>query len=270
MEFRIKLSNGQTLVGTIWSPGEDTKAVIIFVHGIGEHIQRYEHWAELFKNEGYGFLGVDLPGHGRSEGRKGNIESYGLFMEMIDILLKTCKQTFPDCPVYLYGHSMGGGIVLYYLLKRKPKIKGAIVTSPWLRLSFEPPKSKLILASLMKNIIPGLTQPSGLNVNHISHDKVVVEKYKNDPLVHDKISVGLFISTMEAGTYAMKNASELEIPTLLMHGSDDLITSPEGSREFAGKTKMVKLKIWDGGYHELHNETFKDQVFEYIIDWTKK
>jgi Lysophospholipase len=267
MEFNIKLSNGQILKGMIQSPGENTRAVIILVHGLGEHVHRYLYWAELFKKEGIGFLGVDLPGHGNSHGRRGNIKSYDLLREMIDILLKSCKQTFPGCPIYIYGHSLGGGIVLDYLLKRKPKIKGAIVTSPWLRLSFEPAKSKILMASIMKNLLPGLIQPSGLNVNHISHDEAVVEKYSNDPLVHGKISVSLFYAAMTAAKYSLAHASELNIPTLMIHGSDDMLTSPEGSREFAGKTNMVELKIWDGGYHELHNEPFKNEVFKYIMDW---
>ena len=122
----------------------------------------------------------------------------------------------------------------------------------------------------MKYILPGLIQPSGLNVNHISHDQNVVEKYKNDPLVHGKISVSLFHGAMSAAKYSLEHASELKVPTLLIHGSDDQICSPEGSREFASKNSKVDLKIWDGGYHELHNEPFKEDVFEYIINWMKK
>lgn len=270
MDFHIKLSNGQILKGMIQSPGEKTKAVIILVHGLGEHIHRYSHWAELFGKEGIGFVGMDLPGHGRSQGRRGNIRSYALPEEMLDILLTTCVKTFPGCPVYIYGHSLGGGIVLDYLIRKNPKIKGAIVTSPWLRLTFQPPKSKILLASVMKNLIPGLVQPSGLNVNHISHDNSEVEKYTTDPLVHGKISVGLFSGAMSAAKYSLAHAAELKIPTLLLHGSEDKLTSPEASREFAGKTNMVELKIWDGGYHELHNEIFKHEVFRYIMDWMKR
>ena len=267
MDINIELSNRQVLKGIVITPGENMRAIIIMVHGLGEHIQRYLGWAELFKNERIGFIGVDLPGHGRSQGRRGNIKNYGLLSEMIDFLIKNCNQVFPGCPVYIYGHSLGGGIVLDYLLRRSPKIKGAIVTSPWLRLSFEPPKNKTVLASVMKYIIPGLTQPSGLNVNHISHDEVVVERYKNDPLVHGKISISLFAGAMTAGKYALAHASELKVPTLLLHGSDDMICSPEASREFAAQTDMVELKIWNGGYHELHNEPFRDEVFKYILGW---
>ena len=270
MDFNIKLNNGQVLRGMIKSPGQNQKAIIVFVHGIGEHIHRYDYWAGLFNSEGIGFAGVDLPGHGHSDGKKGDIKSYSLLEEMIDIMIKSCNQTFPGCPVYLYGHSLGGGIVLYYLLHKDVKVKGAVVTSPFLRLAFEPPKIKLFLVSLMKTLLPGLIQPSGLDANQISHDKAVVERYKADPLVHDKISVRLFAGALMAAKYSFANASELKIPVLILHGSDDLLTSPEGSREFAGKTKMTELKIWDGGYHELHNEPFNDEVFKYIIDWIKK
>ncbi|TAL71168.1 MAG: alpha/beta hydrolase, partial [Bacteroidetes bacterium] len=256
--------------GMIQSPGENTKAVIILVHGIGEHIQRYVYWAELFRKEGIGFAGVDLPGHGRSEGRRGHIKSYVLLGEMIDILLKSCNKTFPGIPVFLYGHSLGGGIVLDYLLRRNPNVKGAIITGPLLRLAFEPPKFKLILASVLKNLIPGLIQPTGLNTSHLSHDGAVVEKYINDPLVHGKISVSLFHGSMNAAKFSLSHASELKIQTVILHGSDDKLTSPEGSREFAGKTGMAELKIWDGAYHELHNEPFKDEVFAYIINWINR
>jgi alpha-beta hydrolase superfamily lysophospholipase len=269
MEFNIKLSNRQILNGVVISAGENTKAMIIMVHGLGEHIQRYLSWAGLFKNEGIGFIGLDLPGHGRSQGRRGDIANYSLTNEMIDVLVENCRKTFPGCPLYIYGHSLGGGIVLEYLLKKNPKIKGAIVTSPWLRLTFQPPKSKLMLASVMKNILPWLVQSSGLNVNHISHDGVEVEKYKNDPLVHGKISVRLFVSAMNAGDYSLKHASDLKIHTLLIHGKDDKLTSPLASMEFAGKTNMVDLKIWEGGYHELHNEPFREEVFKYIMEWIK-
>jgi alpha-beta hydrolase superfamily lysophospholipase len=269
MDFHIKLRNGQILKGMIQSPGENAKGVVILVHGLGEHVQRYSHWANLFNKEGFAFTGVDLPGHGRSDGRRGYIKNYAQVGEMIDILINTCKKTFPGVPVYIYGHSLGGGIVLEYLLRRNPKIKGAIVTSPWLRLSFEPAKAKMVMASIMKNILPGLIQPSGLTVSHISHDEAIVEKYKADPLVHGKISVSLFYAAMSAARYSLDHASELKIPILLMHGADDQICSPGGSLEFASKTNMAELKIWEGGYHELHNELFKEEVFRYIINWIR-
>ena len=269
MDFNIRLRNGKILSGIIKSSGEDLKAVIILVHGLGEHIQRYNSWADLFKSENIGFAGVDLPGHGRSEGKRGHINPFSVTAEMLDILIKSCNQTFPGTPVYLYGHSLGGTIVLDYLLKKSPRVKGAIVTSPLLRLGFEPSKSKIQLASVMKHLIPALAQPSGLIQDHLSHDKKVVERYKNDPLVHGRISVSLFHGMMNSARYCLEHASELKVPTLLIHGGDDLICSPEGSREFASKSQKVSFKIWDGGYHELHNEVFRDEVFRYILKWVQ-
>jgi alpha-beta hydrolase superfamily lysophospholipase len=265
MDFNIKLRNGQILRGMIQSPGEDTRAIIIMVHGLGEHINRYQYWSSLFIREKIGFTGVDLPGHGRSDGRRGHIKNFRILREMIDILIDSCRKTFPGVPVFLYGQSMGGVIVLDYLLHEKPGIRGAVVTSPWLRLSSEPPVIKQLLASAVKYILPGMVQPSGLLPEHLSHDNSVVEAYIKDPLVHDMISASLFYGAMSAAEYSLSHAGELTVPVLLMHGSCDLITSPEGSREFASGTPLAELKIWDGGYHELHNEPFRDQVFEFIV-----
>jgi alpha-beta hydrolase superfamily lysophospholipase len=267
MDISIKLSGGQYLRGIISSPGDHAKALVILVHGIGEHIGRYEHWMKKFNEKGFAFVGFDLPGHGRSDGKRGHIRSYSQTDEMLDIVIRENSKTFPGLPIFLYGHSLGGGIVLDYLIRRDPPVKGAVVTSPYLRLAFEPPKYKLILASVMESIFPSLIQPSGLVVEHISHDTEVVSRYKNDPLVHGKISVALFNSATSAATHSLTHAENLRIPLLLIHGSDDKLTQPDGSREFASKCSHTTLKIWEGGYHELHNEPFKDDVFLFITNW---
>jgi alpha-beta hydrolase superfamily lysophospholipase len=267
MDFNIKLNNGQILRGFIKSPGENLRAVVIFVHGRGEHIQRYSNWAGLFNEVMIGFAGVDLPGHGRSDGKRGHIKNYSLTDEMINILLDECRKTFPGVPLFLYGHSLGGGIVLDYLIRNDPKVRGAIVTSPWLKLAFKPDESMVKLATMMKNIFPALILPAGLVVEHLSHDQKVVDAFKNDPLNHNKISLSLFHAAISAASNALKNAASLNKPLLLMHGTDDHICSAEGSREFASKTTMAELKLWDGGYHELHNDLYRHEVFNYIIAW---
>ena len=72
---------------------------------------------------------------------------------------------------------------------------------------------------------------------------------------------------MNSAKYALSFASELKIPVLLIHGSDDMICSPSGSIEFAEKARLAELKIWEGGYHELHNEPFNNEVFAFIMNW---
>ncbi|MBN2665531.1 MAG: lysophospholipase [Bacteroidales bacterium] len=249
------------------SPAEKLRAMIILVHGVGEHIRRYEGWAGLFTEAMIGVAGVDLPGHGRSDGKRGHIRSYGITDDMIDILLRECRKTFPGIPLFLYGHSMGGGVVLAYLIRKNPDVSGAIVTSPWLKLTFEPARMKVRLASIMKNIMPSFVQSSGLVVEHISRDAVVVEQYRKDPLVHGLISVALFHSAMSAASGTLKNASGLKKLLLLMHGTGDQICSHEGSREFAEKTPLAELKLWEGAYHELHNESCRQEVFDTIRSW---
>ncbi len=270
MKYSLKLRNGQILRGFIISPGENTRANIVFVHGLGEHIDRYISWAELFRNTGIGFTGVDLPGHGSSDGRRGHIRSYSLIDEMTDLLISHTGSAFAGVPVFLYGHSLGGNIVLDYLLRKSPPVAGAVVTSPWLVLGVQPDKFKLSVASAVKYILPGLTQPSGLNPEHLSRDRDVVDSYVSDSLVHDRISVSLFHNAARAADNSLSGSSSLKVPLLLMHGSDDQITSPEGSRKFASGNDLTEIKIWDGGYHELHNEPFREEVFSYITGWINR
>ena len=269
MDFSIKLQSGMILRGMINSPGTDIRAMVILVHGLGDHTGRFTSWVDKFSEEGIGVTGLDLPGHGKSDGRRGVIRNYNQTDEMLDLLLKEYVKTFPGVPVFIYGHSLGGGIVLKYILGRNPEISGAIITSPWLRLPFEPGKYKVMLAKVMSVIFPGFVQPSGLITDHISRDKDIVEAYRMDPLVHDKISAGLFASAVSAASYISNNIRLLKVPVLLMHGSDDLITSPDASIELASESDLIDLKIWDGGYHELHNEPFREDVFVYIINWIR-
>jgi alpha-beta hydrolase superfamily lysophospholipase len=267
MDFSIVLKNKQVLRGILNVPSDNPRAFIILVHGIGEHIKRYSHWVEWFSAEGIGFIGVDLPGHGRSDGKRGHINNYSVLSEMIDTLINITTKTYPEVPIFVYGHSLGGGIVLDYLLHNKKVIKGAIVTSPWLRLAFEPARIKRLIAGLLKNIVPALSQSTGLIVSYISHDKEIINKYLTDPLVHGKISVSFFYGAVTSARYSLSHASSLNVPLLILHGSDDQITSPEASLEFASQSSLAEIKIWDGGYHELHNEPFKKDVFDYIINW---
>jgi alpha-beta hydrolase superfamily lysophospholipase len=270
MDYNIKLSNGQILKGLIKSPGQNLRAVVILVHGLGEHIQRYNHWADYFIGEMVAFTGVDLPGHGRTDGKRGHVRSFSTLHEIIEVLIGECKKTFPGTPVFLYGHSLGGLIVLDYILKKNPSVKGVIVTSPAIRLGFEPDKSKVKLAGLVKYFLPSLSQPTLLPVDFLSHDREVIERYRKDPLVHGKVTVNLFHGFMNASKDTLRLASELKLPLLLIHGSDDKVCSPSGSMEFAEKAKSTELKIWDGGYHELHNEPFRKEVFDFIMNWINK
>jgi len=270
MEISFKVSDGIPVSGEIYEPVGQCRGVIVLLHGLGEHFGRYRKWSSRFGETGYAVAGADLPGHGRSGGKRGHIKSYLITEEIIERLIGEGRERFPGVPLIIYGHSLGGGIVLRYLIRRQPELCCAVVTSPWLRLSFEPPRFKLWLAAAVKSIAPSMIQPSELVVDHLSRDPEVIDAYVADKLVHDRISVSLFNEAISAANYCLNSASLLRTPLLLMHGSDDKITSPEGSRQFAEGSSVTDLKIWDGGYHELHNDIINDEVFSYMAGWLAK
>lgn len=161
--------------------------------------------------------------------------------------------------------------MLNYVLRRKPALAGAVVTSPGLRTALEEQKAKVMLAKVLGSLLPSVSLASGLDANMISHDLEVVNRYKQDPLVHDKISFGMAKNLMDAIQWTFDHAGEFDIPLLLMHGTADRIAFDRGSKEFAAKVKDdCTLKLWDGFYHATHNEPGKEQVFTFLLDWLEK
>ena len=165
---------------------------------------------------------------------------------------------------------MGGNLVINYLLRRENgHIAGAIATSPFLELAFNPPKWKLTASKILRNIAPSATFDNGLEVNAISRIPEEVEKYKNDPLVHRRISPNYSIAIIDAGAWALNNSSNLEKPLLVLHGTGDMITSYKASEKFVKDTNAT-LKLFQGGYHELHHDLCGNEAVKTIINWIKK
>ena len=267
-EFHWRAKTGEKIYARSWQPDSSAKAVICLVHGLGEHCSRYQHMAEYYTNKGIAVVANDHLGHGKSEGKRGYVTGFNDFMDDVGRLLEEADSRFPNIPVFLYGHSMGGNFVLNYLLRKKPKIAGVIATGPWIKLGFGPSAFLIFLGKITRKIAPGFTQKNSLDVTHLSHDKEVVKKYVNDPLVHDKITSIVGMEMMDAAQYLLDNAGQIDIPLLLMHGSGDKITSAEGTKEFADKAYGdVTLKLWEGWYHEIHNEVEKEQVFDFTYNW---
>jgi len=270
-EFKLNTFDGLQLFGQSWQPEDQTRAVVCLIHGIGEHSGRYAHLADSLNQAGYALISFDLRGHGKSEGLRGHTPSYEALMQDISFLLESANKKFPQLPLFLYGHSLGGNLVLNHVLRRQPYLKGVIATAPWLHLAFEPPAFKIALGKMTNCIWPSFSQKSGLDTRALSHDLESVHTYENDPIVHDRISARMFISAYQAGQWALEHASEFSLPLLLMQGGADKIISVEAGREFSGKIKEnCTLKIWDGLYHEIHNEPEKEEVFKFLIGWLDK
>ena len=258
-----------------WEPNnKKPKALLALVHGLGEHTGRYLHVGKTMTDAGYALVGIDLRGHGRSGGARGHFPSLTAVIQDIRQFFKYLVQRYPDLPHFLYGHSMGGLLSLAYALQYPNGLKGVIVTGAGLRSSLQEQTVKLAMVKVLSAFLPGISVPSGLLAETISRDPDVVKKYVNDPLVHDKISLGLGKSALQAIDLCFGRAKEFTPPLLIMHGSADKITDPNGSQDFAKLASEnntdVTLKLWDGLYHEVHNEPEKAEVLRVMIEWLDK
>ncbi len=267
VDVRWQSADGLQLVGRSWEPAGEPRAVVCLVHGLGEHCGRYQHVAAALTEAGFAVLACDQRGHGRSAGKRGVIPSYDALMDDIGLLLEQASQRYPVKLRFLYGHSLGGNEVINYALRRKPALAGVVATSPGLRTAFKPPAAQLAVGRLMNKVWPSFTMPNGLELAAISRDPAVVEAYQQDPLVHDRLSARLGMELLETGEWAIAHAGEFPVPLLLMHGTADRLTSYEASQEFASKAPDYTLKLWDGLYHETHNEPEKDVVLGTVISW---
>jgi len=271
-EWNWKTSDGLQMYSKSWAPQGKPKATICLFHGHGEHIGRYEHVAAALAEKGYALLGFDLRGHGKSAGPRGHTPSFEALMKDIDIFLEETAQHHPYLPRFLYGHSLGGILALSYTLWRKPQLAGVISTAAGLRTSLEEQKSKVMMARVLGAIIPMMAIPSGLDPSTLSRDPAVVHAYVTDPLVHDKMTLGFGKAILSAIPWAFEHANEFPLPLLIMHGTEDALGYPRGSQEFASLVPKEKctLKLWEGFYHEIHNEPEKEQVFKVMTDWLDK
>ncbi len=264
------ISTSVRLYGVLWIPDTPMNALILMVHGIGEHSGCYVRWAQKFVDQSIGFLAIDLRGHGRSTGKRGHATMKEMKNDL-KMILKDVRKRIPKIPIVLYGHSMGGQVVLSYALDKGAKVQGVIASSPWLQLVKPPAKIMIRAAKILSRVAPSLTLTSGVKANQLAHDGMETKSTKTDPLMHKRISVKLFTDLLENGEHIMHSKHRLHIPLLLMHGSADQLTSYHASKMLANNAgKYTEYKQWKGMYHDLHNDTNNEAVFQYVMKWITK
>ncbi|MDY6827457.1 MAG: alpha/beta hydrolase [Bacillota bacterium] len=260
--------DGVNLFAQVWEPDVQKKGVICLVHGLGEHSGRYSHWADLFAGSGYVTISFDLRGHGNSDGQRGDTPSFDRYADDITIMIEQAQNRYPGNPIFIYGHSLGGLLVLYYLVQRHPQLKGAVVTSPGLRTMVNEQKGKVLAAQILGSLVPRVSIANGLDLDGLSRDRSIIEAYKQDPFVHNRISLRAGKEMLKAISCVFENASSIDLPLLIMHGTADRITYAAGSKELASLLpSLCTLKLWDGYFHELHNEPEKEQIFLFLQNW---
>lgn len=266
-EFRLTNSVGTELFFR-YALADQIDAVVCLVHGIGEHSGRYAHVMKFFNSRSLAVIAMDQQGHGKSAGKRGHSGGLETMLDDVALLLEKARELAPGKPLFLYGHSMGGNLVLNYLLKRQPEIAGAVATGPWIRLPKPPSRLLIGLAKFIRPFWPAMTQPNRLDLSGLSSDPKVIADLRQDPLAHDRISVKMGLDLIKGSKDIDNFSGKVRCPVLLMHGADDPITSPSGTERFAGRAKGdVTMRSWDGLRHEIHNEPEKEAVLGFAADW---
>jgi alpha-beta hydrolase superfamily lysophospholipase len=268
-EFGWQTADGLNIFAQVWIPETEVKAVVCLVHGLGEHSGRYKQLPVDLTDSGFVLFAYDQRGHGQSEGKRGHTPSYEAYLNDITKLLLEANKRFPGKKLFLYGHSMGGNLVINYALRfPSSRISGVIATGPWLKLSrpLSPFMNKM--AFFLNKYYPSFRTLHSIKSTDFSKLKLKTEDYEKDKYMHPWISARTFICIRDAGLWALNHASEFKFPILILHGGSDKVTSPESSKEFVSKVKTdCTLKIFDDLYHEIHNEPRRNEIFSTLIDW---
>ncbi len=260
------LASGQYWQG--WSV-PDPAGVVVLVHGAHEHGGRYAHVAQRLGAAGYASYAPDHPGHGRSPGRRGDIRSLAAAVEGVAQTARAAADRHPGVPLFVYGHSLGGLVALQYLTGTPHgRIAGAVVSAPALDTSTATPVQR-VLAPVLSRLAPGLGVLT-LDAETVSRDPEVVAAYRADPLTHTGRMVARTGTEILLGAAAMPaRLRGLRLPLLVVHGGADRLVPPAASevvRRHAGSPD-VTVRIYDGLYHEPHNEPEKDEVLDDVVAW---
>ena len=266
--FKLDIDQAK-IVGYLWDLN-DPQAVVCIIHGIGEHAGRYDRMATNMNEKGLAVLSMDLRGHGVSSGKRGHCAPRLSVFSDIDCLLLEAQKRYPNIPVVLYGHSMGGNIVLDY--RRRGKWMGLpvgyVASAPWIILARKVNKLLLLAMKIVSGIKPDFQIKAGIKNEDLGNLQVISQQ-QNKELRHDFITARTAIDGNTIGEEL------LTIPTmgkklLLMHGDADKICSIEGSRKFSKVANDCEYVEWSGYYHEIHNgnkEENGQKVIDYGIKW---
>lgn len=235
----------------VWRAGGVERAVLLLVHGLGEHGGRYARLAQYLASRGISVFAYDHQGHGRSEGRLGWVADYRHFLDDLETFDSLVRGRVPGRPVVLLGHSMGGLIATTYVLEKPSRPDYFVLSGP--------------------AIVP-LLDPNdrAIDPTRLSRDPLEQQAYLTDPLIlRERVDPELFERLFEGLALLVGRAAEISIPILLLHGLDDRLCSAQGARDYVEATSSgdVTVKLYPGGRHEMFNEINRDEVFADLVSW---
>ena len=271
LEGEFEGTGGVQLYYQGWRPDTEPRAVVVLVHGIGEHSGRYSKVVEHLVPLGFAIYGLDHRGHGRSAGKRGHINSWSEFRSDLRTFVEWVWQQEPERPFFMLGHSMGGLMALDYGLHYPDQLQGVIASAPALAQSGV--SSLLVFMSkILSRIAPAMIVKTGLPAESISRDPAVVQAYRDDPLVHGYASPRLGTELSATMERTMERANQWRIPLLIVHGSADALVPPASSQTFFERVPIAdKQRIeYEGAYHEVHNGPDSDQEMAALAHWLEE
>ena len=268
-EGHIDSGDGTRLYTRTWWPDGRARGALVLVHGAGEHCGRYEHVAARLTGAGFTVFGFDLRGHGRSAGRRGHVNSFDEYVDDARAATARARTAVADGPLFLYGHSMGGLIATLTAARDPAPYRGMVITSPLFAAAVPVPPLLRAVASVLNVVYPTIGFKSGIPSTYLSHDAGVGQAYDADPLVGHTVTPRWFFAMNRACAEAWEEAPGITLPVLVMQAGDDHLVSAERTRQvfdrLPGPDKTFRL--FDGFYHELHNEVQKEQALDMIVNW---
>lgn len=252
-----------------WLPEKQIKAVLMVVHGLGEHSGRYMNVVNHFVPLGFAVYGVDQIGHGKSEGRREFVERFDDFTDTLTIFYTMVTEWQADKPIFMLGHSMGGLIASYYLLEHQNKFKAAIISAPLVKVGDNVSQMTITMSQILSKLAPKMGLLA-LDVNGISRDPEVVAAYVNDPLVfHGKTPARLGAELLSAMMHVTAEANKIELPVIIVQGAEDNLVEPSGAQMLFDNisSKDKTIKIYDELYHEVFNEPEREGVLKDVETW---
>jgi len=267
-EFEIQLTRRGALACWARGNGASGRGVGI-LHGLGDHAGRYAHVGQVLAERGFAVQALDLPGHGKSYGKRGHVASWDEYRASVTAWMDRAQAENPARRWTLLGQSMGCFVALDWALENPGRVERLILSAPPFQLAMRPSMLKVKIAQALVKVWPGFSQGNMILPSMLSHDQAVVREHMEDPLVHYRISARLFYEFQMMRASLQRRAPELKTPTLILHGGDDPIASPEGSERWArlAPPGLVTVRLYPGLFHEVLKEVERDEIIAAMIEW---
>lgn len=269
IESRFKGHENIDLYYQCWLPTKGINAVLLVIHGLAEHSGRYINVVNYFVPKGYAVCSFDYQGHGKSEGLRGYIKRFSYYLDDLISFLGIVRNMCPENRIFIVGHSVGGTIAANFAINHQGDFDGLILSGATIKPGASLSPVKIIMANFLALILPKMGVDI-IDASTISRDKAIVDSYVNDPLVYrGKISARLGVELIKTMKELTHQISQIKLPILIMHGTDDRLCDPEGSQMLYERVSSPDktLKLYNGLYHEIFNEPEREQVFRDMEVW---